>query len=358
MKNLILLLLLWNLLPTKGQTQNAVDNIPGLTTNLDLTWTEVERFSYFVNDETDISDLSDLDYVQLKPKTYRSNYHYNWNERGFNFYETTILNHLQEGEYFSFEPTIRKYTQSGIVEISSLDGNFLKEENFDIKDKDTWHLLPIEAVSPKYQVPSGFTFVPVLSRNELDRLASDGFSIDNFSPDYFETHNSNVRFIIDSRTMTSTQIFTGNQQMPPTTITTYYVLDGNYLIKIKKVEQSAQTLPSGICISRIIEVNYQNVVLNDGGMIIPRESGSNIISANVYPNPTLGNFIISSLEPDAKIANIEIFDIAGQKVNYISTSNLNNSVRITPIKAMAGILLVKYTVNGKPQFQKILILNK
>lgn len=125
--------------------------------------------------------------------------------------------------------------------------------------------------------------------------------------------------------------------------------------RIRAIDQYYRTMPSGLCVIRNTEKTYSNIQLLGDQGIEPRNA--EMAPAMIFPNPTTGDFFISNSEERSMSSDIELYDATGRSISYTRSSNLNNSIRISPISKTQGIIIVKYKVDGKTYTGKVIILN-
>ncbi len=326
----------------------------GNTLNQQVTWNEHEVFTYYVNDATTIREVNDLDLVSMQPRKHEYTYKYVWDENGFNYYEKTQHGHLQNNAYFSFPDKTFRYEYEGIKDVA-LDGTITGFQISDtIMSLTTWQGLTLEQVSPIFPKPANFTFVPMLSNQNIADMLSSGFKVLVNTPDRLEIANSEFRSIIDGINNTRSTIYFESDGSILSIHTSYYSYDNDYIYKIKEVDQFYKTLVSGLCVLRVCENTYSDVVLGSNPLQ-PRIGKSSVKhEVKIFPNPSNGNFIIKP-ESDYHIDGLEVYDMSGNKVATKVGRNMNNSIQLSVINPIAGIYILKYTIAGVSYTERLQI---
>lgn len=353
----ILFLLLVACYCTETNAQTGQPQSPGTgdkTYNTTAGWTENDLVTYVVNDSTPIEELSAIELVVMAPKKFSRKYSYVWGSEGLDHYDWTPMNFLQEGDYFSFPIKVFRYKKDGVREQYSLEGTLIHSEQELSVDSTEFEHLRIEDVSPIFPIDSNFSFVPELTLSDINELQAAGYQVIYNYPHFLEISDAESKMIFDARNMTTAHIYIDGNGKLTDVITDYYSSTETQLVKVKTINQYYRTMPNGRCVLRNTVRTYADLSLNGSTGLEPRHSENIEIntSAHVFPNPTTGEFFLQCTDgtPD----NIKIYDMSGKSIRFSVSDNMNQTVKITPYSEVTGMFLVRFTVNGKPNSQKII----
>ena len=105
--------------------------------------------------------------------------------------------------------------------------------------------------------------------------------------------------------------------------------------------------------------NLAKVCLVGAPVYAKGTNGSDVLNAEVYPNPNNGNFILNVQTGimTVAIAKIQIIDMYGRVVNQFTAQNKNGSIymNISDSKLVNGMYSVKYSIGTISNSIKMMI---
>lgn len=349
MKKLIILLLMLSVTASKAQSVNT-------KSVKSLSFVELEDVSYYLNDQTELQDISQEDLVSFRHRHREKIYEYNWDNGEFIDYRVLNKTPLQDGDYFSHRDQWTVFENNGVVRRLDLNGKELSVEQVPL-DEDfntvNWKEFSHEKVSPVKSIEFDFRFVPYLSPEDIQELEYHGIKV-TYKGKVMTIESADTKKIINGEDLTITTVFFDNIGEVESIETEFYILKGEQLIKTEVQSQLYRTLVDGICYNMISKISYQDIKITyETGGQYKLESSEILNPVLVFPNPMHSDFFISSSKNQV-IDHIELFDISGKRIQFKMEKTSDFQYRIIPQPSNTGVYMLKYTVNNEPNVRKIL----
>lgn len=351
MKKLIILLLMLSVTASKAQNVNT-------KSVKSLSFVELEDVSYYLNDQTELQDISQEDLVSFRHRHREKIYEYNWDNGEFIDYRVLNKTPLQDGDYFSHRDQWTVFENNGVVRKLNLRGEEIRVEKnpYDDTDYSNWSNLPFDNVSPIVTVSENFVFVPDISNDELISLDNRNIKAYYSTPNILVIENSKSKRIINGTDLTYTSVQFDDFGKVFVIETTQYALSGDQLIKTSVIAQIKRELPDGTCYNEISKITYEDInIVYEGGHRHKLEEFEQPVS--IFPNPMQYDFFVTGSESQV-IDHIELFDISGKRIQFKMEKTSDFQYRIIPQPSNTGVYMLKYTVNNEPKVTKLLKINK
>lgn len=296
--------------------------------NEDIAWTETDKISYYLSDNFELAQLTPFDQIGFNSKVRKRKYKCKWQDGKFISFSVLNLTPLQNGAYYSNEPTWQEYNKNGTVNFISESGSLIKTSNSGyIPNIKNWESIDPRVISPLLEVPLNFSFVPYLNMSEINELKRQGYRIIYEYPNRLDVSIDSTRMIIDNHTKTKKIIY-GLGTSVRCIETDHYIIDSNTCFKYKTIIQDFYKNYKDICYMQVTERRYSDYS-NLNRPIFPRSaepSNEIIADIEVYPNPNNGEFIVkyNNIQGKNSVNSISLIDMHGNNIP-ISKSPISNS---------------------------------
>lgn len=327
--------------------------------NEDIAWTETDKISYYLSDNFELAQLTPFDQIGFNSKVRKRKYKCKWQDGKFINFSVLNLTPLQNGAYYSNEPTWHEYNKNGTVNFISESGSLIKTSNSGyIPNTENWESIDPRLISPHLEVPINFSFVPYLNISEINELKRQGFHVLYDYPNSLDVSIDSTRMIIDNLSKTKKIIY-GLGTSVSCIETEHYIIDSSTCFKYKTIIQDFYKNYKDICYMQVTERRYSDYS-NLNRPILPRSTdsfGEIIADFEVYPNPNNGEFIVkyNNFQGNNPVNSINLIDMQGNNIPIIKSSISNREVKIKlQNNNLSSAYILNLIVNNQVISHKIL----